>query len=925
MATNPLFQKKEKSARYLDYEEEKEEISSKELNDDVEDISSRRIQNFFKKIANFQKFKKKLKKLKYRKKIMMEIIETENNYTENLSTVINNVLNPIKNKKVELNFNETEDFLTVFSNLESIKTLHEKLHFKLRKKFDSYGHNSIFGPIFLEFLPFFKLYFIYCEEFEANMRFLESIKSKSNKLRVFLEEMEFTPTLKDQNLMSFLIMPVQRICRYVLFLKDLIKYTDNFHPDYDNLQKTLTKFIDLNSENNQKMNKCIQNLKLFDLQRLFGSEDLLILDAKRDFICEEPFEMLINSKSIPTIVYILTDLILITEHGGILGGEKLLNFVFLDENSSVKNLQNTKYFSDLFSLHGVDSCVTFLAGNSENKEKYMKIFQGLIDNLRTNYQNKQNIIKSNSHTSSKRMSLDAELNLEVNVIGTEERFFGGFFGQTVYIIEIKTFFYAQRIYMNYSEIYDLYKRIKKQFPCVVLPLMERLSIFYKKTKTIESRKILIENFLLTVIRNEKIRANGEIILKFLNLPTDFFYNLSSNTNILRLSHEKKEEENLPNTPEKKNRRSKRNENLTSMSKVLIESNEKKKNLLGFFSVEQDKVNKEIEIRLMDNSLIKIKISQTTTASEACELIGKQINLLFFDDFKLYLYDSGNQYKLLEDDEVLFQFLFKKEFNKMRESSLSFLKRIGKKIKHSLDLKEIFKGKLVLIFKKYLFLQRDLEKNDWAIDKVRTKLIAFQNFNDVAQEKYPLSFNEFCLVAAFYGFVLFGPFNENLNFLEILPKVILTIPEDIYKQKTHEFWNMMILKKWKKLGEKFEEKNLNFCMKNDQNVVEMNFIQMMQKNEIFGVTFFEIEIYKNTDFPSSENLLGVKYDGILIMSMDKKQKLLFSEYKDIKSTIVHPKSIIFEFENKVLRLNTIKSFEISQMINLYRKILSVIKE
>ena len=51
MATNPLFQKKEKSARYLDYEEEKEEISSKELNDDVVDISSRRIQNFFKKIS----------------------------------------------------------------------------------------------------------------------------------------------------------------------------------------------------------------------------------------------------------------------------------------------------------------------------------------------------------------------------------------------------------------------------------------------------------------------------------------------------------------------------------------------------------------------------------------------------------------------------------------------------------------------------------------------------------------------------------------------------------------------------------------------------------------------------------------------------------------------------------------------------------
>ena len=239
-------------------------------------------------------------------------------------------------------------------------------------------------------------------------------------------------------------------------------------------------------------------------------------------------------------------------------------------------------------------------------------------------------------------------------------------------------------------------------------------------------------------------------------------------------------------------------------------------------------------------------------------------------------------------------------------------------------RDSFGGKISLIFKKYIFLQKDFEKNDWSKDIIRTRLLAYQTFNDVAQAKYPLTFNEYSLVAAFYGFELYGNLHENINFFDCLTKIKRVIPEEIYKQKTHEFWNTMILKKWKKLGEKLEEKQKVDDI-SQRNMLEMNFIQIMQKNEFFGVTFFETEIYKNNEFPKSVNFLGVKYDGILVIEIEKKEKLLFSQYKDIHKMVVHPKSIIFEFEKKILRFNTCKSFEISQMINIYTKILNFIKE
>jgi len=36
---------------------------------------------------------------------------------------------------------------------------------------------------------------------------------------------------------SYLVKPVQRLPKYPLLIKDLLKHTDQDHPDYENLQK----------------------------------------------------------------------------------------------------------------------------------------------------------------------------------------------------------------------------------------------------------------------------------------------------------------------------------------------------------------------------------------------------------------------------------------------------------------------------------------------------------------------------------------------------------------------------------------------------------------------------------------------------------------------------------------------------------------
>ena len=85
------------------------------------------------------------------------------------------------------------------------------------------------------------------------------------------------------------------------------------------------------------------------------------------------------------------------------------------------------------------------------------------------------------------------------------------------IINNSYFFY------RYSEMYELYELITKSYPKVKVAKLSRYSLFtHKKTKIIESRKQIIENFLTTVLKHQDVVRNPEKVLRFLGLPLNLF-------------------------------------------------------------------------------------------------------------------------------------------------------------------------------------------------------------------------------------------------------------------------------------------------------------------------------------------------------------------------------------------------------------------
>ncbi len=70
----------------------------------------------------------------------------------------------------------------------------------------------------------------------------------------FLRAAGANPRSKGQNLQSYAIMPVQRVPRYLLLLRELIKWTSDSHPDRVNLDLALNHV----DESAKHMNAAIQ-------------------------------------------------------------------------------------------------------------------------------------------------------------------------------------------------------------------------------------------------------------------------------------------------------------------------------------------------------------------------------------------------------------------------------------------------------------------------------------------------------------------------------------------------------------------------------------------------------------------------------------------------------------------------------------------
>ncbi|XP_065068949.1 guanine nucleotide exchange factor VAV3-like [Rhopilema esculentum] len=167
-----------------------------------------------------------------RSHIINEILQTEENYVNALSVMKDFFIGPLKM------FLKKEDKEIIFMNTETLYKLHYEF-FRLLKPREA-GLNL---QSFIDFADRFLEYAYYCSNMQEAQQHVTEL-CKDSKFNQLVEECQRNSKRKFP-LHEQLIVPFQRILKYPLLLKGLLKDTPHDHPDRALTQKALEAMEDV--------------------------------------------------------------------------------------------------------------------------------------------------------------------------------------------------------------------------------------------------------------------------------------------------------------------------------------------------------------------------------------------------------------------------------------------------------------------------------------------------------------------------------------------------------------------------------------------------------------------------------------------------------------------------------------------------------
>lgn len=248
----------------------------------------------------------------------------------------------VKLYQVPLNYAATSDVpilrpsevSQIFSNLEVIYNISKELHSQLTKRlFDNAWDNSEqrIGDVLLTLIPFLKIYYEYTKCYDSSRRTIQRLIEINEEFKAFLEKTRSIGAAKQLDLPSLLIMPVQRLPRYVLLLTELKANTPDTHPDFFDICAALEMVKNVVNEMNNAIIKAENTNKLLEIQNNFGNS-FLLLEPFRTFIKEGPVFYMHNQKQqkYNGSIFLCNDLILLAKKYLLTQGYSLEERIYLD-------------------------------------------------------------------------------------------------------------------------------------------------------------------------------------------------------------------------------------------------------------------------------------------------------------------------------------------------------------------------------------------------------------------------------------------------------------------------------------------------------------------------------------------------------------------------------------------------------------------
>ncbi|KJE92083.1 hypothetical protein CAOG_03110 [Capsaspora owczarzaki ATCC 30864] len=245
-----------------------------------------------------------------RQEAIFECLTSERGYARDLHVILDQFLKPLRDSDV---VNKT-DLNILFSNIEQLLPLAEELASCLDERRKQSVVVDHVGDVYLLMADFFRMYTLYCGNFEHALVHIDKLR-KNKKASALLDKLERSPECRMLNLNSFLIKPVQRICKYPLLIKAIIKHTEENHKDFQFLTQALNKLETIVTIVNEGNKAAERTNRMIEIQGKLKNDDFALITPSRKLLREDEVKDVTGKKE-DRIAFLFNDVVLLTTKNG---------------------------------------------------------------------------------------------------------------------------------------------------------------------------------------------------------------------------------------------------------------------------------------------------------------------------------------------------------------------------------------------------------------------------------------------------------------------------------------------------------------------------------------------------------------------------------------------------------------------------------
>ncbi|XP_053211596.1 rho guanine nucleotide exchange factor 17-like isoform X5 [Panonychus citri] len=316
--------------------------------------------------------------------VVGELYDTEKSYLESLQMLVNKYMKPLKSPEYS-HLVDSNLVDLIFYQIPEILKHHEDFLEILKQRLTNWDTKQKIGDVFVEAFtkqPIIDTYTAFINNWKIAKEALRSAIQAKPAFARYLENMSREHKGK-LSLDAILIMPVQRVPRYELLLKELIKHTNVDHPDYQLLFLGLKEVHELAMKINRMEREAFEqeqmSQKVKDIEHYIeGVIDLSSTD--RTFI---RFDFVSIPGGLGTkkerCLFLFSDLLLITSIKKKGGATRKFSSAS-SSPSPLAALEGNKYkYLTRFPLEAID----ITRGNDGNLRKTIKEIDNLKEDLNT--------------------------------------------------------------------------------------------------------------------------------------------------------------------------------------------------------------------------------------------------------------------------------------------------------------------------------------------------------------------------------------------------------------------------------------------------------------------------------------------------------------------------------------------------------------